>query len=63
LETEEIQLGQMEEEEIGLVLSDEKKSLPYDCIISSFKKEVSLENLDKNNSKYDFRLQNFLQHD
>lgn len=53
----------MEEEETGLILSDEKKTSPYECIISSFKKEVALENLDKKNEKYDFRLRNFLQHD
>ena len=54
----------MEEEELtSLVLSDEKKSLPYESIISSFKKKVALENLDKKSEKYDFKFRNLLQHD
>lgn len=51
------------EEEAPSNLSDTPRQLPYECIISSFKTEKPLSSLDKDDSKYDFKFKNFLQHD
>lgn len=55
-------IGAMEEE-APPGLKDEKKKLPFECLISSFSKEKQFSELNKNSDKYDFRFRNWLQCD
>jgi hypothetical protein len=51
------------EEEANPNLSDVKRKLPYECIMTSFKTEKKLADLNKDSSSYDFKFRNWLRHD
>lgn len=60
LNPESVNLDGYMEEETPEGLKDDKKQLSYECIISSFKKEQPLSELNKDSSNYDFKFKNWL---
>jgi hypothetical protein len=55
-----VDIGGAMEEEAPPGLKDVKRELPFNCIMTSFKTEKKLTELNKENTNYDFRLKNFL---